>query len=143
MNFYVPKYGNVIIDAKMGDGFRNYALPNLCYRNALVIAHKAYLDIYYKDKNAITIHKLTRLVDNNEIPDVDTIYIDDRIPRKESKAFKALKKLCKGKRIVIIEPPYDMSSLACIMSLLSVTKNPELKIAKFDRFMFFRPNYRR
>jgi len=143
MSFYIPTCGNVIIDREMGDGFRDYVLPNLDYHNSIVIASKMVIQHDYQGKNAITVHKLTRLVNDNQTPDVDTIYIDDRIPRKESKAFKALKRLCKGKRIIIIEPPYDISSLTCMMSLLSVTKNPELKVVKFDRFAFFRSNYRR
>ncbi len=136
MSFYIPNYCNVIIDRKKGDGFRLQALPTLNYENSVIISTVNMIKhSCYKGKNAITIYKLPRLIESGDHEHIKTIYIDTSIPRIRSKAFKALKKLCEDRRIVFIQLPHDLSALAAVMELISVT-GKKIKTVEFSLFQF-------
>ena len=138
MNFYIPRYCNVIIDRETGDGFRSLVLPILDMRNSIVISDKNLITQCYKPNNinAITIHRLRKTVD--EYDDIKTVYLDLRLPRSSTKSFKALMKLSAGKQIVFINKPRDCKALSVAMALMSVTKKCSLKIITFNNFMFKR-----
>ena len=135
MNFHVPQYGNVIIDHATGDGFRTQVLPHINYMNSVVIAHKIYIKQDYQGRHAITVFGVSKLVESGKYANLETVFIDTLLPRKESKAFKALKKLCERKRIVFISHPHDLPALCAAMELLSVTKSCKLRTIKFNHYM--------
>ena len=143
MAFYIPQHCNVVINRNTGDGFRSLVLSTLDYKNSIVITRKVMIAQYYEHVYAITIYKLVKLIESGDYKNINTIYIDDRIPRIESKAFKALKKLCADRRIVFIRPPHDLPATLAAMSLISVTKKCELRVVKFSTFQFFRNHFKR
>lgn len=129
---------NIIYDHQTGDGFRTLMLPTLCFEKPIIISNPMMITQYYKNSNAVTIQKLNNIVDSDECKNVKTVIIDCRIPRVTSKAFKSLLKLCKNKRVVFVGHPHDLSALVASMSLISVTKDPKLKVVQFNRFQFTR-----
>lgn len=140
MGFYIPWNCNVIVDYQTGVGFRHRVLPYFDYKNSIVIAPNRMIDLWYQNKNATNIHRLRIdfTADSKKFKDIETVFIDFRMPRKESKSFKVLKKLCKGKQIIFIGKPHDLKSLSATAELISVTKNCELKVRTFSKFLFQR-----
>ena len=130
---------NLMYEYQTGDGFRTLFLPGLNFIKPIIITHTVYKALYYKGKNAVTVQRLNNMINSDECDDIQTVVLDCRIPRIESKAYKSLLKLCKDKRIVIIGAPHDSESLAVIMSLLSVTKSCKLQVRKFNRFKHLNP----
>lgn len=94
------------------------------------------IEQYYKKVNAVTMNSVKKLIEENKHCKIKVIFIDARLPRVESKAHKALMKLCKDKQIAIVQSPYDPRALISMMELMSVTKNCKLKSIVFSRYLF-------
>lgn len=132
------RFRNTIFEFETGDGFRVLALPKLIRCDSIIIASKWMIDCHYKEKKAITIHSVNKFIELGKHKYINLIFIDCRLPSVESKAHKALLKLCKGKQIVFIQPPHDIRAVSSAMELLSVTNNPKLKSVTFSRYLFNR-----
>lgn len=131
---------NTLFETMTGDGFRTYVLPKLITSDSLVIAPKMMIKQCYNDKyiKAVSIHGVNKLVEDDYHKKFKVIIIDSRLPRVESKAHKALMKLCRDKQIAIIQPPHDTRALISMMELMSVTKNCKLRSVVFSKFLFHR-----
>ena len=137
---YISRNCNTIFEFMTGDGFRSLALPKLITSDSLVIAPKMMIKQYYESKyiNAVSFHSVNKVVEGNHHKKIKVIIIDSMLPRVESRAHKAMMKLCKGKQIAFIQLPHDLRSLVSAMELMSVTKNCKLRSVIFSRFLFNR-----
>lgn len=134
----ISNFCNTFIEHVTGDGFRTLALRQLITPGSLVVSNKRMIQHYYKDMNSVTVHGVKKIVESGDTKKIKLVFIDTALPRIESRAHKALLKLCKGKQIALIQPPHDARALSSLMELLSVTKNPKMKVKVFNRYMFTR-----
>lgn len=140
--WFLPSLGNYIIQYKANDGFRD-ALPRLLTSNHLLITSTARIKHEFKKSGVrcITKRGLTKMLEN-KMPRENCIVLDIRIPRMESKAFRALWRLVPDKNVVMLHSPFeDVESANTLLTLLTRTKHTTLNISKWSKYLYTRGYY--
>ena len=132
---WIPRHQNSVINYELGDGFKSQVLPCILHRLDLIIVRdEAQVNKYMRicDAAVITLHRAHKL--DPKTLDYKRVIIDVRLPRCGTRAAGALKRICKGKTVSIVERLHDPKALSSALFVMSEAKTHHLKVVNFNMF---------